>query len=128
MFSILCFAVDAQTSNYSGTGNWTSTGNWSNGIPTSNTNATTTIGASIIVNSTGVCNNLTLFLSSLTINAGTQLTINGIFTATTTGNNTNNGTLIMRGNVKPAIGTTVLTVNGGVTTVSGLTFPSFTID
>jgi len=45
----------------------------------------------------------------------TQLTINWTYLQQhQPGNNTNNGTLITRGNVKPAIGTTVLTVNGGV--------------
>jgi len=124
------FTIHAQTTNFSGTGNWSNAANWSNGIPTASTDVTTSIGRTPIVNGIGECNNLSLFLSSLTINPGATLTIHGQYNATTTGTNLNNGTLILKGTLKPAIGNVVLTLGGGgsVTSVSGLTFPTFTID
>ena len=126
-----CFLVvvgKAQSSNFTGSGNWTTEMNWSNGLPKSNTNVTTTLGSHIFVNAVAECNDLSLFLSSMTINSEGSLTINGVYSATTTGTNLNNGTLILRGNLKPAIGNKVLTINGGITSVSGLTFPTFSID
>lgn len=121
----------AQTTRFSGNGNWSSAASWNNGIPNSATDVTTSIGANINVNTIGECNNLSLFLSSLTINFGGTLIIFGQYNATTTGSNTNNGTLILKGTLRSALGgTNGITVGtgGGVTTVSGLTFPTYSID
>lgn len=121
----------AQNSQFTGTGNWSDTARWSNGIPNAATNVTTGIGANIIVDGIGQCNNVNLFLSSLTINVGGILTIFGTYTATTTGNNINNGTLILRGALQPAIGTGArLTMGngGGVTLNCGLTFSNYSLD
>lgn len=119
-----CFA---QT-NFIVSGNWTNASNWSAGIPDSDDNVSINIGVTATVNADGVCLNLSQFLSSLVINPGATLTINGVYSASTQANaNTNNGTLILRGNLKPAIGATVLTIQGGVTSEGGLTFPTMTI-
>jgi hypothetical protein len=119
-----CFA---QT-NFIISGDWTNASNWSSGIPDGNDDVSISFGVTATVNADGVCLDLSQFLSSLLINAGATLIINGIYTASTQANaNINNGTLILKGDLKPAIGTTVLTINGGVTTVGGLTFPSLTI-
>ena len=123
------FGMNAQTSNWNTTGNWSNAVNWTAGIPNSTINATGTAATTLTVNINGACLNLSQFLNSVIINAGVTLTVNGDYTASTTANaNVNNGTLILKGDVQPAVGTKVLTINGGVTTVSGLTFPSFTID
>ena len=131
---VLLFAscqLIAQTSQFSGTGNWSDAARWSNGIPAATTNVTTSIGANIIVDGVAQCNNVNLFLSSLTIDIGGILTIFGTYTATTTGNNINKGTLILRGSLQPAIGTGArLTMgnSGGVTLNCGLTFSNYSID
>lgn len=116
---------NASTNNF-----WSEPTNWSAGIPTSTTNVTTSIGANIEVDVTGECNDISLFLSSLTVLAGGQLTIHGQYSATTVNSNVNDGTLIIKGSLKPAIGTTVITLgNGGsVTFECGATFSNFSID
>jgi hypothetical protein len=118
-------------SRYSGTGNWSNAANWNPFIPGATRNANTSIGAHIFVDAVGECLDLSLFLSSLTINVGGILTIYGQYNATTTGTNTNNGTLILKGSLRSALGgTNGITVGtgGAVTTVSGLTFSTYSID
>lgn len=128
VFSLTCIFAYGQTSNFSGNGLWSNPANWSNGIPSQTTNVTTSLGATIQVDNIAFCNSLSLFLSSLIILENGKLTINGDYVATTQGYNINNGILIIKGNLKPAIGSNALTVNGGIVVTGGLSFPTFVID
>jgi len=111
-----------------GTGNWSNGINWDNGIPNINVNASVPSFSTATIDINAQCNNLSMFLSSLTINAGVTLTVNGILTLASFGTTTNNGTLIMRQGVTSNLGGSQLTIGGGVTTVSGLEFSTFTIN
>lgn len=128
VFSLTCIFAYGQTSNFSGNGLWSNPANWSNGIPNQTTNVTTSVGSVIQVDDSAVCNNLTLFLSSLIILEAGKLTIYGDYAATTQGVNNNRGKLFLRGSLKSALNLKALTINGGIEINGGLTFPTFIID
>ena len=115
--------------NFSTTGNWSNATNWSAGIPDSTDDVSINFGRTATVDINGHCLDLSQFFSSLVINPGATLTVHGVYSASTTANaNTNNGTLVLKGGLKPAVGTQVLTIGGAVTFEGGATFPNFTIE
>lgn len=128
MMMTLGSSLVAQT-NFTTTGNWSNAANWSAGIPDSTDNVSINFGQTATVDGVGECFNLSQFFSSISINNGASLTVHGLYSASTTTNaNTNNGTLILKGGLKPAVGTQVLTIGGAVTFEGGVTFPNFTIE
>ncbi|MFT5666037.1 MAG: hypothetical protein ACI9DK_000214 [Vicingaceae bacterium] len=115
----------------SGTGNRSKTAHWSPSIPHTSMDVNTSIGANIFVDAIGECNDLSLLLSSVTINRGATLTIYGQDSATTIGSNIKRGTLILKGTLRlTAGGSSGITVGngGGLTTVDGMTFSTYSID
>ena len=116
------------TTTFNLSGNWSVPTNWSNGIPTATTNVIIGLGNTLTVDANGECRNMNLYLGSLVINTGVTLTVNGDLSVSTSRTNTNNGTIVLKGGVKPLVGPNVMTVSGSVTLASGLTFPDFSID
>lgn len=126
--SLFTKSVQGQEHSFQTSGDWSNPSNWDKGIPSATNDVRIPLLITANVDITNaVCNNLTMFLSSLNIDLGGRLTINGRFAATTTGVISNEGTLIMRGDLETALGDRILSIQGGVTTVSGLTFPNVTI-
>jgi len=124
----LPFIVVGQT-NFTTTGDWSNASNWSAGIPDSTDNVSINFGQTATADADGECLNLSQFFSSLVIDPGATLRVYGMYSASTTANaNTNNGTLILKGGLKPAVGTQVLTIGGAVIFEGGVTFPNFTIE
>lgn len=128
LFWLTTVNLPAQTTTFLSllSGNWSASGNWSNGTPDSNTDVI--IAGSLTFNCTvninGTCNNLKhINLSTIKINSGKTLTVSGELTLGLLAAFTNNGTLIMKGNLIKSPATTILTIQGGVTSASGLTFP-----
>ncbi len=111
VFSFLAKHSVAQ-SNFTTIGNWSETGKWSAGIPDGNDDVNINFGVTLTADMDGSCNNLSQLASSLVVNNGVTLNINGVFTVSTIGATTNNGTMVLNGNIKPALGTADLTVGG----------------
>lgn len=131
LFLIMGFSflkLKAQNNQLNTDVNWTGASNGNNGVSNASVNASITLGRSLTVNMNGEYLNLSMVLSSLIIGIRNKLTINGVYTATTVGKTPNNGTLILKGNLTPALGSQVLKTEVGMTSVSGLTFPNFNID
>ncbi|MCB0801867.1 MAG: hypothetical protein KDB74_02115 [Flavobacteriales bacterium] len=132
----ISIGVMAQSTLYSspGTnGNWSNAARWSNGFPDMNKDAV--VGQSLLtaskVDVDFECRDLTntILAQTLRINSGVTLTVYGDLTLSRFSNFTNNGTLIIHGDVIDNLGSVkLLTIQGGVTSVSGLTFPNITID
>lgn len=128
VFLIFISSISVGQTTMSTSNVWSNAAAWDNGIPDASTNAFVNgffITATVDVNA--VCDSLELTISSLVIDPSLTLTVNGTFSPSVLGSVTNDGILIMRGNVQN-IGGTKLTINGGVTTYSGLTMPGLTID
>ena len=115
----------------SGTGNRSKSAHWNPSILHTSMDVNTSIGANIFVDATGEFNDLSLLLSSVTINRGATLTIYGEDSATTIGSNIKRGSLILKGTLRlTAGGSSGITVGngGGLTTADGMTFSTYSID
>ncbi len=129
LFGLVFNSVQAQVSNFRFTGLWSSAINWTAGIPTIADDVTVNSFVAGTLDVDGFCNNLNItgIAGSLTVNAGQTLTINGELNKGLFGSITNNGTIVIYGDIN-YFGTRKIEVAGSVTIATGLNFDGFSIN
>lgn len=117
------FQLFGQTSTFSGMGDWSDATKWDNGVPDASMDVIIQTISTVTVDIEANCNDFLMsFGTTFIINPGTTLTVSGTSLLDAVAPHTNEGTLVLRGNLDSVNSGTRLTINGGVTSAGGLIF------
>jgi len=95
-------------------GNWSDVNSWNNSGPSSTTDVRIESGNNCTLDTTVTCNDLRLeFGCTLTINAGKELTVDGVFDVEDDAVVNNSGKMILNGDIQ-SNGSTIITLGGSV--------------